>query len=337
MNCDIIIPVWDQFEFTRDCIESVIKNTTVLYRLIIIDNGSGEPTKKYLEGLKGEKSAEIIIARNDENIGFVKAVNQGIALSTAPYICLLNNDTIVIKDWLEIMIDAAGSSGDIGIVNPSSNTLGKRPSEGESIESYAEKLKVSPVKYVELGSAVGFCMLIKREVIDRIGAFDEIYGMGNFEDTDFSRRAIRDGYKSARAVRAYVYHREKASFGKRKTFEEDFSRNREIYEFRWGRPRRIAYVIESEDENILKRLEAESLKLARSGNWIYYLSKNKISVPGHSNIILWLSPERMFYSRLLLKVLTKKKRFDEIFVGNEHLGRMLEYLAFIHRAKVGYY
>ena len=79
------------------------------------------------------------------------------------------------------------------------------------------------------------------------------------------------------------------------------------------------------------------MKLARSGNWIYYLSKNKISVPGHSNIILWLSPERMFYSRLLLKVLTKKKRFDEIFVGNEHLGRMLEYLAFIHRAKVGYY
>lgn len=336
-RCDIIIPVWNQLEATRDCVESILKNTSYPHRLIIIDNGSGEQTKAYLEGLNAGRGSSVTLIRNEKNLGFVKAVNQGFNVSDADYICLLNNDTIVMKDWLGEMVRIAALSGDIGIVNPSSNNLGQRPEKGEPIELFAEKIRANSGSFVELGAAIGFCMLIKCEVIKSIGLFDEIYGMGNFEDTDFSRRAARGGYRSVRACGAYVYHRENTSFSKVKAFEEDFKRNKEIYEFRWGKPKRIAYVLGSADRNVLKRLESGSIKLARGGSWVWYYSKGDLEIPKHSNIVSVIIPERFFYFKTAVKILTKKKRFDEIFVGEERFGNMLERFSGIHGAKIGYY
>jgi GT2 family glycosyltransferase len=337
MSCDIIIPVWNQPAFTKDCVDSVIRNTAADYRIIIIDNGSDEETRKYLEGLKGLSRPPVMVVRNERNAGFVKAANQGITLSTAPYICLLNNDTVVTNGWLAEMLSVADSAGDIGIVNPSSNNLGQRPEKGEPVELYAEKLKAEAGRFIELGAAIGFCMLIKRRLIDRIGAFDEIYGMGNFEDTDFSRRAVKEGYRCVRARGAYVYHRESSSFGRLKGFETEFRRNREIYEFRWGRPRRAAYILDRYDANTLKRLGAESVTLARGGNWVWYFLKEQLSLPEHSNIIYRRIAADNFYPRVIFEVLRKKKKFNEIFVGGEKFGRLMERLSFIHKARVGYY
>ena len=337
MKCDIIIPVWNQLAITKDCIDSIIKNTGADYRLIIIDNASGDETKEYLESLKRLERTSVSLVRNEKNVGFVKAVNQGIGLSDASYVCILNNDTIVTKDWLKIMVALADSQKDIGIVNPSSNNLGQRPSDGEPIEIYADRLREISGKFVELGAAIGFCMLIKKEVIEKIGIFDEIYGMGNFEDTDFSRRAVKAGYKCVRSCGAYVYHRENASFSKIKTFDEDFKRNKEIYEFRWGKPKRIAYVLDSHDANMLKRLEIDSMKLARNGNWVWYFLKESLDLPAHSNIVPVKLGPRMFYLNTLFRILKKKKKYDEIFVGEERFGKVLERLSFIHKAKVSYY
>ncbi|MFA4982534.1 MAG: glycosyltransferase family 2 protein [Candidatus Omnitrophota bacterium] len=336
-RCDIIIPVWNQRAFTRDCVDSIIKNTDGNYRLIIIDNASDEETRGYLDGLKEMKSPPVLVLRNDKNVGFVKAVNQGIRASDAPYVCLLNNDTITTKDWLKSMIDIASIKNDIGIVNPSSNNLGQKPADGQPFELYAASLAAEAGKFVELGAAIGFCMLIKREVIEKIGLFDEIYGMGNFEDTDFSKRAVKEGYRCVRACGAYVYHRESSSFGKVKTFEEDFKRNREIYEFRWGKPRRIAYVLDSYDDNVLKRLSSDTLKLARGGNWVSFFLKEKLPLPEHSNIKTVELPGKHFYLNTLFNILKKKKKFDEIFVSEEKFGKVLERLTFIHCARVKYY
>lgn len=337
MKCDIIIPVWNQLAFTKDCIESIAGNTESGYRIIVIDNASGEETRRYLETLSNDSANHILLIRNVKNLGFVKAVNQGIAASDAERICLLNNDTLVTKDWLREMLQVADSEKDIGIVNPSSNNLGQRPSNGEPISLYAEKLKEQSGKFLETGASIGFCMLIKREVIDKIGVFDEIYGMGNFEDTDFSRRAIREGYRCVRACGAYVYHRENSSFNKIRTFEEDFKRNREIYEFRWGRPRRIAYIMDSCDENEFKKFEKDAMKLARGGNWVWYFLKKDIELPRHSNIIGVNVPAEKFYISTIFRILKKKKKFDEILVGEERFGKLLERLSFIHKAKVHYY
>ncbi len=334
MRCDIIIPVWNNLRFTVDCVNSIREHTTYPFRLIMVDNASNDETRKYLEDIKG---VQVLLIRNEENLGFVKAVNQGITASDGSYVCVLNNDTIVTDGWLEEMITIAGLEKEIGIVNPSSNNLGQRPAPGESITLYAERLKKESGKFVELGAAIGFCMLIKREILARIGGLDEIYGMGNFEDTDFSRRAVKEGYKCVMACGAYVYHRENSSFNMVKTFNEDFNRNREIYEFRWGKPKRLAYVLDSYDDNILKRLEADSIKLARGGSWVWYFLKDDLEVPRHSNIKVVELPEKYFYLKTIFRILKKKKKFDEIFVGSERLFNVLERMSFIHKAKISYY
>lgn len=337
MTCDIIIPVWNQRAFTEECLDSIKTNTDGDYQIIIVDNASQPDTREYLERVKASGELPLTLIRNEENLGFIKAVNQGLTASTAQFVCLLNNDTLVTKGWLAEMISVAKSVPDIGIVNPSSNNLGQKPTAGESINKYAETFAQCAGQYVEVGAAIGFCMLIKREVIDAIGFLDEIYGMGNFEDTDYSRKAVNKGYRCVRACGAYVYHRESSSFGKVKTFNEDFNRNKEIFEFRWGKPKRVAYILDRYDANIIKRLEIESLKLARNGNWVSFFRKNDVQIPNHSNIMAISFDKGNFYLNTTFKILTKKKRFDEIFVGNERYGRILEALAFIHKAKVRYY
>jgi GT2 family glycosyltransferase len=337
MECDIVIPVWNQLQLTRDCIDSIEKNTGPLYRLVIIDNASDKDTAEYLGSLEKKVPARFRVIRNPANTGFIKAANRGMADSKSPFVCVMNNDTIATGGWLDELIAVAKSGKDIGIVNPSSNNLGQRPSDGEPLAHYADKLRCRRGEHVELGAAIGFCMLIKREVIDRIGLFDEIYGMGNFEDTDYSRRAVKEGFRCVRSCGSYVYHRESSSFGKVRTFDEDFRRNREIFEFRWGKPKRVAYVLDNYDPNAQLKLTSESVKCARGGGWVWYYPKERIEAPRHSNIIVVEPPRGNYYMTTAFRILKKKKRFDEIYVGDAGFGRILERLAFIHKAKIKYY
>jgi len=336
-SCDIIIPVWNQLEATKSCLDSIKKNTKYPYRLIIVDNASEPDTQHYLEGFKKAEGASVQLIRNYKNLGFIKAVNQAMASSRAPYLCLLNNDTIVTEGWLAEMVAVAETEKEIGVVNPSSNNLGQRPAGGQTIEAFAFGLKAMKGQFVELGSAIGFCMLIKREVIDRIGFFDEVYGMGNFEDTDFCRRAVKEGYRCVRACASYVYHKENSSFIKLKTYDEDFKRNKEIFEFRWGAPKRLAYIVDEYDKTILMSMANEAVKLARLGNWVWYFTKDEIEVPRHSNIVLRNIGPEWFYPRVVFEVLKKKKKFNQIFVSGKGLGNILEKTAFLHKAAVKYY
>ncbi|MDP3791495.1 MAG: glycosyltransferase family 2 protein [Candidatus Omnitrophota bacterium] len=334
MRCDIVIPVWNQLELTKDCIDSIVKNTgDVDYRIIVIDNASGEETKSYLEGLRQPLGRKLLLIRNENNLGFVKAANQGVRLSDASYVCLLNNDAVTANGWLGEMIRVAEASSIIGLVNPSSNTMGQKPDKGASIEEYALSMRREPGTWEEIGSAIGFCMLIKKDVINKIGVFDEIYGMGNFEDTDYSRRAIKAGFLCARASGAYVYHREGTSFGRDQVFDENFERNRQIYEFRWGKRRWIAYILDPVDEYMLVKFNKDALNTARNGFWVWAFSRKRLDLPRHSNIIA-AEFGKFFCMKTLFKILFKKKRFSEIYVADERLIKVLEGLSFIHKAKV---
>jgi len=238
-TCDIIIPVWNELESTRECVSKIKAHTHYPYRLIIIDNASGPGTGKYLEGLKKDFK-DIILIRNNKNLGFVKAVNQGMVASSAEYVCVMNNDAYARENWLKFMIETVESGpGDIGCANPTSNVFGVLEPDGERL------------KYQELDACRGFCMLIKREVIRKIGLFDEIYGMGYFEEKDFSKKARQAGYISVRVKSAYVYHVDKLSFGKIKERGELFRRNEQIYNKRWGRPVSVGFI--AKDGNSLKK------------------------------------------------------------------------------------
>ena len=336
MKCDIIIPIWNHLEFTRDCINNIAKNTKCPFRLILIDNGSRKEAQNYLASLLKRTNLEIKIIRNETNLGFVKAVNQGLRESKAPYICVMNNDTIVTDGWLTELIDLAGSDSRIGLVNPSSNNLGQKPPFG-NIAKYAKTLKKFKGEFIEMGAALGFCLLIKRDIFEKIGFFDEIYGVGNFDDTDYSRRVESLGFVCVRAKAAYVYHSISKSFNLKKAkFDEIFGKNKEIFNKRWGRPKRLLYIMTKDHKKLYDWIRAESVRKARFGNWVWLFMKrsNLFWIKEHSNVRVFYLPKMLFKQNCVFRILKRKKRFDSIYVDEDGFRRRLNRLKRFHNADV---
>ena len=336
MSCDIIIPIWNQLNYTRACIESVFRFTRFFFQLILIDNASQQPAAKYLERIKQKHPDCVSLIRNSENLGFVKAANQGLKASGADYACLLNNDTEVTAGWLQEMVKVAEAEQDIGIVNPNSNTFGLKVKRGQPLALLSEQLKSLSGQYSELAWASGFCMLIKRKVIGEIGLFDEIYGRGNFEDADFSKRAQTSGYASVCAKAAYVFHHERRSFIKFKQFDSDFNRNREIFHAKWGRQRRLLYILTRDNSPDKQKTENDILRSARKGDivWVFLKNKRRRTVnPGMNTAIFYLSP-RFFDLVSFWRVIKRKKKFDLIYVDNQRYADRLAKFKLFHRAEV---
>lgn len=325
MNCDIIIPVWNELEATEKCIALVREHTGYPYRLILIDNGSSDPARKYLESLKISVPGTVLL-RNEDNLGFVKAVNQGMRASKGPYVCLLNNDAFVTKGWLESMIRTVEEGpNNIGMANPDSNIFGGSARGG------------SPKGYTELDSCRGFCMLIKKEVIDRVGLFDEIYGMGYFEEKDFSMRARQAGYIPVLARSAFVHHEDRLSFDKLKDRDEIFSRSETIYNKRWGRPLNIAFVTRS--RSIPEICGNLINKLLDAGHNLLVFSDGKGAINGlkeHINIRRLQSWPLFFKSAVSCRIWKRrrKKHVDCILTAGDKLCGEFRRLHFLHKADV---
>lgn len=324
MKCDIIIPVWDQKALTMRCIESIKRNTRTPYKIFIVDNGSREKTREYLEELKIKDHGLVTLIRNEKNLGFPKAVNQGISSSGAPYVCILNNDSEVCEDWLAEMIKIAESSEDIGIVNPASNNLGQK-----------SPLKDSSGKWMEMSACIGFCMLIKRRVIEHIGGFDEIYSPGNFEDTDFSKQAIKNGYRCVMARGAYVYHRENTSFKKRKDWDRNFQRNKRIFCERWGTPLRVAYIIHGASSKEDERLKKGITRFLKSGDRVWVFSKSDFNLsPPHASLTIREVKGIGLNLVTLWHVIKKKKKFNLILTDNTRFFSILKAIKKFLNAKL---
>lgn len=266
MKCDLIIPVWNQFDFTKDCVEGILKNTRIPYRLILVDNASGAETQVYLEGLKAKMPDTVELIRNDENLGFIKAVNQALKLSGAPYVCILNNDTVPAPGWLERMVEFAESHEDIGLVNPQCNGHLDMP-----IEEHAAVLKKNKDEYMEMNQCQGFCMLVKRQLIEKIGVLDEAFGIGGYDDTDYSMRAHLAGYRCAAIKDSYVYHRLHASFNKSGDRDHWVKRNQRLYYEKWGRHLRLGLYasLNKPNERTLSRIALLAYGLAREWSWVH--------------------------------------------------------------------
>lgn len=234
----IIILAWNQLGYTRACIESIRKFTQAPYELILVDNGSRDATGNYLQTIPGAK-----VIRNKENQGFARGCNQGIRLAEGDYILLLNNDTVVAPRWLENLTICLESAPSVGLVGPRSNCAGGP----QFISVYYPNLRAAedfarnfnresnPSQWFELDMVVGFCMLIKREVVEKIGLLDETFGLGNFEDNDYCRRAKGVGYKILCAGDTFVHHFGNCSFiGNKVDYNKLFQENYRKYKAKWG-------------------------------------------------------------------------------------------------------
>ncbi|MCA9400231.1 MAG: glycosyltransferase family 2 protein [Candidatus Omnitrophica bacterium] len=278
-SCDIIICIWNQLEMTRQCIDSILQNTKFPYRLILIDNASDQPTKEYLENLahqweqnKGQtpkKGVCLLIIRNEENVGNTAAVNQGLSASDAAFVCNLDNDTLVAEGWLTEMVAMAESDPLIGMVMPAGGPAAQPKTETlPDVDEAARSLHPRRGQALEMATVDCYCSLIKREVIHKVGLWDEAYSPGYFDDTDYSRRVINAGYKLVGARGAYVYHRGGQSFKKNNTRRDAiFTRNRAIYEQRYGVPKRSLFIVSNPHQETSACIE-KVLSIARQANWV---------------------------------------------------------------------
>src|SRR5262249_673730 len=154
------------------------------YELILIDNGSTDETDAYLRSLAGAK-----LVPNATNRGFPAAVNQGIAAAAGDQILVLNNDTIVTTAWLARMLAALRSHPRIGLVGPCSNFVGSEQQVEVGYDSLAgldgfawDRAKAHDGRLDDTNRLIGFCLLIRRALVDQIGLLDERFGIGCFED-----------------------------------------------------------------------------------------------------------------------------------------------------------
>jgi GT2 family glycosyltransferase len=179
---------------------------------------------------------------NAQNLGFPAASNQGIRAATGRQILLLNNDTVVTTGWLAHLLRALHSAPEIGLAGPCSNYVSGEQQvaasydELEALDSFAwDWGKANAGMLTDTDRLVGFCLLIRREVVERIGLLDERFGMGSFEDDDYSRRALRAGYRAVIARDAFIHHFGGRTFvGAGVDYFALLRTNRELYRKKWA-------------------------------------------------------------------------------------------------------
>ena len=336
-ECDIIIPIWNQPALTARCLEATLATVGQGVRLILIDNGSESATREVLAGHRARAPQRITVLRNEQNLGFIKAVNQGIRASSAASVCLLNNDTVPTAGWLAEMLAITTGDPTIGLVNPSSNTLGYCPPNDspEAIVQYARSLEAQRGQTREMSQGIGFCLLITRAVLNRIGLFDEAYGMGDFEDADFSKRALASGFRCVQAVAAYVYHEEKASFKHQRDWKRAFAENQRTFYARWGRPLRILW----EDHRPQHGPEPAGMlpELLRHGHTLVHSTANGAlgaEVRRFTAVASLTAPGAWRPACAWYVLARRKKPVDLVVTHDPALARWLTRLAPLHRATI---
>jgi GT2 family glycosyltransferase/glycosyltransferase involved in cell wall biosynthesis len=242
-RASIIVVTYNNLALTRLCLESVLRNTEYAnFEIIVVDNQSTDGTPTYLRHLAAHQ-AHVTPILNAENRGFAGANNQGIAIASGEYLVLLNNDTVVPPGWLSRLLRHLRDP-EVGMVGPVSNFVGNEARIGVTYKSWDE-MEAFAARYtwsrdgqvIDIPMLAMYCVAMRRETYHRVGPLDEEFGIGLFEDDDYSLRVKHSGLRVLCALDAFVHHFGESSFGKlvksgqyRKLFEI----NRRHYEAKWN-------------------------------------------------------------------------------------------------------
>lgn len=230
-SIDIVICVKDALEDVRRCLESVFgAKARAHHRIVLVDDGSAHDTRTYLEEVAAGRT-NIVLERNGEALGYTRAANQGLARSSADCVILLNSDTIVTDWWAEKLAEALFGTPGAGLVGPLSNAAsfqsipslersggqtainplppGTTPEDMNLLcETWAEGRHFPRVPLVH-----GFCFGIARQLIDRIGYFDDLhFPKGYGEENDYCFRATDAGFDGVVATDTFVFHAKTRSY-----------------------------------------------------------------------------------------------------------------------------
>ena len=254
IELSIIIVNYNTKFYLKNCIDSIIQNTKYLkYEIIVSDNNSSDSS----QDMVSTQFPSVILINNDDNLGFSRANNIGYLRSKGENLLFLNSDTLVLDDSLKKMNEYLKSHSEVGIVGPKIFNF-----EGQPTRSY---MRFLDLKKLFFGSRIfkhlidiekyrihysnydyksiqrvpwisGACMMMKRNVFEQAGLFDEGYFL-YLEDMDICLQVTRIGYQVVYFPKAEIIHyfggSSKSSFDKLNSthqnsithyFEKNFSR-----------------------------------------------------------------------------------------------------------------
>ena len=240
----VVVVTYGRADLTLLCLASLFARTEwPNLEVVAVDNASPDDTPRLLEELaKSEPRLRVI--RNAENRGFAAATNAGFAAATGEYLVALNNDTVLTRGWAAALVRHLRSDPRLGLVGPVTNAIANAAQievgyRGlEDLPRWAaEWTRAHDGETFEIPMLAFFCLAMRRSTFERVGPLDERFGLGMFEDDDYSRRARQAGLEVRCARDSFVHHWKMASFrrlGKERYFAL-YEENRRRFEEKWGK------------------------------------------------------------------------------------------------------
>lgn len=243
MRVSIVIPTYNKVELTGPCLEALVANTPEdLYEVVIVDNASSDGTQELLAQLGGD----VRVVLNDTNEGFGPACNKGASMSRGEFVCFLNNDTLVQRQWLEHLVAAMDQDSRLAGVQPlllypdgRVNSAGDLVF-GDQAWNYGKGFPDPNHPAIQQRRAPdyasGACLLVRKSMFDAVGGFDDFYAPAYYEDTDLSFAFRAKGWKVLYEPRARVVHVEGGTSESALTSdfkEKQMAKNREYFWNKW--------------------------------------------------------------------------------------------------------
>jgi len=237
----IIIPAYNQWDYTFACLKSILQNSNgISYEIILADDNSTDETRQVKKYIKN-----IIVIRNEENLGFLYNCNNAAESAKGKYIVLLNNDTLVQRDWLTWLVKTMEERPDVGLVGAKVIFATGKLQEAGSIvfkdgsamnygrEDDPELPQYNYFKDIDYGSGCSIC--VRTGLWKKAGGFDTRYAPAYYEDTDLAVQVRKMGYRSVYQPKTTIIHFEGISHGTDLTegIKKNQVKNQEIFYNKW--------------------------------------------------------------------------------------------------------
>jgi len=235
----IVIPAFNELARTQRAIASIRAYTAEPYELVLVDNGSTDGTGDYFRRIP-----DAVVVSNAENLGHAGGTNRGTEHSHGDVLVWLNNDVVVTEGWLGNLLRCLTSGEDVGMVGPVTN-YSYAPRQKvevsyrtlEEMQVWARAFNRGPDRWEDVDFLVGFCLVVKRAVVDQVGLLDDSFPLGFFDDNDYADRVRRSGYRLRVAGNTFVYHEGSVTFRHSRFDTAQAFRDAERrYREKWRRP-----------------------------------------------------------------------------------------------------
>lgn len=258
---DILVPICNAYEWVDRCLQSLLKHTPPNAHIWLLDDASTDARMGQLYRQLSQRP-QVTILCSPKRQGFVRTMNRGFEATRRDAV-ILNSDTEVTPRWLEKLHQCRQSDPKIGVVSPLSNNavflslpVSNRNNQLDvSVEEIAAHIDAVSPEYPEIPTGVGFCMLMTREALGRVGYFDRAFGMGYGEEHDFSMRAVTHGFRIACCDNLFIFHAGARSFSEAPPEYNRRERNARLCQLFW--PQYTSRIREFEARDPFARIRRE--------------------------------------------------------------------------------